>query len=245
MSWLDLELYALGELPGGEVEVSRHLQGCEVCRQCLESIRADQTALPALPALPALVSAAAPKQEGLTAKNAKNAEEGTGDEHERGSWWGWLRWALAPAAVAMAAVLLVLLLPDDPTRTTTLPPRRVAIKGGELALTLVRRRGEVITQDPRTFAAGDGFKVEVTCPPGQVLGWEVVVFQAGEATFPFSPAGPLICGNREPLAGAFSITDTSRADICLVVGAPDRAALSRGPGHLPPSSACVSVEPIP
>jgi len=155
-----------------------------------------------------------------------------------------MRWVLAPAAVAAAAVLLAVLLPQDPT--VELPARRVAIKGGELALTLVRKRGQVTSQRPRTFAPGDAFKVEVTCPPGQALGWEVVVYQGGAAAFPFAPAGPLICGNREPVAGAFEISGADRAHVCLVVGAqaPDRATLRQGPGKLPKSAACLSLEPV-
>ena len=232
VSWLDLELYVLGELPGdGEQEVESHLELCEVCRDCLELIRADRSVLPQLPRLPELV-------------HDQPRDGDSGHDHQ-GAWWRWLRWAVAPAAVAAAAVLLALLLPDDPT--VTLPPRRVAIKGGQLALTLVRRRGEATSSQPRTFAPGDRFKVEVTCPVGQALGWDVVLFQGTEAAFPFTPSGPLSCGNREPLASAFTITGATRADVCLVVGARplDRHVLARGPQSLPPSTVCLSLQPIP
>lgn len=223
VSWLDLELYALGELPGPDEEraVELHLAGCEACRGCLETIQVDRCELPALPA-------AAPKDE----------------PREPRSWWRWLRWSLAPAVAVAAAVLLALLLPDDPT--VDLPPRRVAIKGGDLALTLVRRRGDATIDDPRTFAPGDRFKVEVTCPPGQALRWDVVVFQGGQAAFPHAtPAGPLRCGNREPVAGAFGLTGDQPAHVCLVVGAGlTRARLGQGPDMLPPSAACLSLRPV-
>jgi hypothetical protein len=224
VSWLDLELYALGELPDPAEEraVEQHLAGCEACQGCLETIQTDRRELPALPAVePA-------------------------PEHERESrpWWRWLQWSLAPAMAVTAAVLLVVLLPVDPA--LDLPARRVAIKGGDLALTLVRRRGDATTDAPGTFGPGDRFKVEVTCPPGQALSWDVVVFQGGEAAFPFAaPAGPLPCGNREPVAGAFGLTGDKPAHVCLVVGAGlTRARLSLGPDRLPPSAACLSLRPM-
>ncbi len=226
VSWLDLELYALGELPGEQLRaVDQHLAQCEACQGCLDTIQADAVALPALPGIePA----------------AKPAPE---PAPEQRPWWRWLRWSLAPAVAVAAAVLLAVLLPEDPA--VDLPPRRVAIKGGDLALTLVRRRGAATTDAPRTFAPGDRFKVEVTCPPGQTLGWDVVVYQGGKAAFPFTPGGSLLCGNREPLAGAFGVTGDQPAHVCLVVGAGlKRARLGGGPQRLPSSAACLSLRPV-
>ncbi|MFO0728566.1 MAG: zf-HC2 domain-containing protein [Myxococcota bacterium] len=54
ISWLRLEQYALGELPGGaQAEVAAHLATCGACRAVLERITTDQRALPPL-SLPAL-----------------------------------------------------------------------------------------------------------------------------------------------------------------------------------------------
>ena len=223
VSWLTLELFALGELPGHEInEVQQHLDHCEACRGCLEVIRQDQPELPPLPAL-----------EALTAPNEAAAKPVR-------RWW---RLSWIPALItASAALLLLLLPPPDDAPLPHHPPRRVAIKGGELSLTLVRKRGHSTLRQPRTHKPGDRFKVEVSCPPGQLLHWDVVVFSGAEASYPLTPGGPLPCGNNEPLPGAFGLTGEHPAVVCVVVNAAGpvgRRALSRqGLTALPASAVC-------
>ncbi|MCB9559996.1 MAG: zf-HC2 domain-containing protein [Kofleriaceae bacterium] len=67
VSWLRLERYALGELPGPLArEVAAHLAGCPACRACLDRIERDEVALPALPFAVATTAAARPA--GTTAR---------------------------------------------------------------------------------------------------------------------------------------------------------------------------------
>jgi len=208
LSWLTLELFQLGELAQDEQRrVSSHLDGCACCRSCLEQIRSDERALPPLP-----VSLA---------------------REARRRWWrsGRGRLALTVAVATAAAVLLVLLLPRGPEQPGSSPPRRIAsFKGGELSIGLVRERRGSVQADPSHFAAGDRFKVLVTCPPRErALRGDVVVYQQGAAHFPLPPASPVPCGNLRPLPGAFTLADEVPALVCLVIGdrAPDRALLAR------------------
>lgn len=228
VSWFTLELLHLGELPADEQQTVRdHLDGCEVCRGCLAQIEGD-----ARPALPPLV--------------IPDAEP----EVAQAPWWRRLLrpMVLGPCVAAAAAALLAVLFigpqpTDPPTR-----PGRVAIKGGDLAISLVRKRGQQVTHDPATFAPGDAFKVEATSPPlGTARRWEVVVFQGDEVSFPLTPRGPLAGGNREPLPGAFSLTGRAAAQVCLVVGAApvDRQRLrSQGMAALPDEAVCLSLQSV-
>lgn len=227
LSWLVLEQHALGELPGARrQEVDAHLQSCEACRSCFEQIRAEAAPLPELPELPAL-----PVQPPTAAP-----------VEAQPSWWRRLRWgwALAGAGVAAAAaaLLLAVLPPGALNPSGALPPGRIGYKGGELALTLVRQRGQQVQHGPKTFSSEDRFKAEVTCAPGLKLVGDLIVYQGRERDFPLPPAAPLSCGNHAPMAGAFRITGAAPIIVCLVVEQGtrplDREALrSSGPGALP------------
>jgi hypothetical protein len=173
-------------------------------------------------------------------------------------WWQRLRLgvALGGLAAAAAALLLVLRAPGPGGGAGTLSGGRgvrntVAIKGGgTLVLGLVRDRGGTIARDPAGFAGGDRFKVLVTCPPEASLYGDVVVYQPGargtfDAAFPL-PATSLPCGNRSVLPGAFRITGSAPATVCLALGhgaPPDRAALrATGPAGLA-EAACTRLAP--
>ena len=228
VSWLRLEQLALGELPPAVAgAVTAHVDGCAACAACLAQIRGDAIALPALPALPApaRAPAAAPA---------------------RVPWWR-RRWALG-AGVALAtaaAILLVIALrppPREPEQAALLSPR-IRIKGaGEVVVDLVRERAGDTVLAPTTYRAGDRFKVIVTCDQATEVWADVVVFQpdAGRARgpdrmTPSYPAAPLrlVCGNRVAVPGAFTITGTGPASVCLALDvdrAPTREPLGRRKG---------------
>jgi hypothetical protein len=247
VSQLRLERYALSELPAADhARVEAHLARCPACRQCLLELRAsepvmlpwpqelvrpqlNQLPLAAqrieLPARGPLRTAPSPLRTRLRASRALRAAGGL---------------ALAAASV----LALRAMLQSSPQDANGSDDGR-AIKGGELALELVRERGGDVARDPRSFASGDRFAVLVTCPPPASAHWELVVFQAGEAFFPLDSTQPLHCGNRVSLPGAFTLTGAQPAQVCVVLDAAiiDRATLSRGPDALPARHACTTVTP--
>ena len=209
VSWPRLEQHALGELPAADARaVDQHLADCPTCRACFDEAR-ETIALPPLP------QTAAP----------------------RTPWWRtWPTWT--GAAVAAAALLLVIVLRPDGSghRAGALPGPRVAYKGGELAIDLVRERGGDASLDPTHYADGDRFAVLVTCPPGDR--WiDVVVTQDGRRDFPIA-AARVACGNRID-AGAFRLTGDTPASVCVIAGdeRPPRNAL---PGD---GAACALIRP--
>jgi len=222
VSFLRLERYLLDELSSDErTHVSRHLDACGACRACLEGLRASQVSLPPLPA-PSLQRGA-----GKDARAARPRARFT-----------------RPLGVisALAAAALVALLLRPGVQPAELPPAHRFIKGGELAIGLVRERDGQIANDPTRFAPGDRFAVRLTCPPGEVY-WELAVFQAGEVFFPLPPGAPLSCGNLVPLDGAFTLTGDEPATVCAIVDAagPVRRAQLRAIAALPPDSVCVQL----
>jgi hypothetical protein len=227
VSWLQLERYLLDELrPDERRAVRRHLEGCPACASCLRLLQADRAR--ALPPLPARAPAPAPRRR----------------------WWPELGpgWAGLAAAGACALVLL-LVLPRALERERDhggLPPPRLSTKGGEVSLTLVRERSGGVALDPSRFAEEDRFKALITCPGQGARWWELVVYQGGEAFFPVETAR-LDCGNQRPLPGAFSLSGSAPALVCLVPNeaAPlARAALARlAPEALPEGTVCLPVRP--
>jgi hypothetical protein len=227
ISWLALERYQLGELEAeARSALEAHLAACPACRGCLERIRADEgLALPPLP-LPRPTPARAPRL-------------------------AWLRWALpALGAVAAACLVLLWLAPRGGAQVAPagLPGARVAIKGGELALDLVRERGGAVDAQPADFAPGDRFRTLVTCPPPAEPYTELVIYQDGQAAFPGTAGLRLRCGNQVGLPGAFRLTGSGEAHVCVVLSerALERAALAPGlPRELREQAACVHLRPSP
>lgn len=216
ISYLRLERYLQGDVQAAERErVADHLQQCGVCRECFEAMRDEPIELPALP----VVQQRVPRL-----------------------WWRSARRAWPPLLAAAAAVLLVIWArapaPD-------LPPARVRVKGGELAIELARLHAGTIAADATRFAAGDRFQARVSCPPGTAVYWDLLVLQAGEVFFPLTPSTPLQCANGVSLPGAFALDGREPANVCVLVqpDAPlDRVQLARTATRtLPDAAACVEL----
>jgi len=213
VSWLRLERYALGELAGAEARaIADHVAACPACRTCLGRIEGDARALPPLSA----IAAPPPRR-----------------------WLPRLAWAGGLAA-AVAALLLVVLRPAP---SEIAPSDHLRIKGGgSLVVSTVRERAGTITLGATTFAAGDRFKLRLTCSTPIAVTADIVVFQRDardtwQPAFPL-PRASLTCGNDVVLPGAFTITGPAPALACVSL-APDRTALT----PLRPDVACVALAP--
>lgn len=137
-----------------------------------------------------------------------------------------LRWVLATAATAGALLLVWSLWPER---------KMTGIKGGRPTLELIREHdGEILRAD--AFAAGDRFKVLLTCSSGLSYA-DVAVIQGQEVSYPL-PARRVHCGNRVHLPGAFAL-EGDAARICVVLSkkrAPPR-------GSVPAEAPCVEINP--
>jgi len=215
ISWLRLEHYHIGELPPDvHNQVQAHLDDCPHCREMLAEIEDDARTLPPLP-----LPDASPAQ----------------------PWYRRLS-ILFPAVAGpalVAAIALILVLP--PTTHPDLPGPRVAYKGGELAIDLVRERAGVVRPGPKAYQDGDRFSVLVTTPPGEHA-WDLVVLQQGQAFFPLE-SGATPGGNRVTV-GAFTLTGPGEVSVCVMVdeGRIDRDILSLdGADALAEDAACVTL----
>jgi hypothetical protein len=122
-----------------------------------------------------------------------------------------LRWLWpAPLATAAVLVLLILLRPREQDAPHE-PPR---IKGGDIALTLVREHDGVTSEQPDSFGPDDRFKARLTCTPGMEGTWDLAVFQAGRVFFPLQSFAVGSCGNDLPIEGAFALDGNEPATIC-------------------------------
>lgn len=122
------------------------------------------------------------------------------------------RWPLLSLAAALACGALFFVRPQ----TEVGPPApSVRVKGGDVALRLVRERRGVVDMAPTTFAEGDRLKVLVTCPPAFDGTFDVFVLQRGVAEFPFAATSVVACGNDVPVPGAFTLTGPAPASVCV------------------------------
>ena len=140
----------------------------------------------------------------------------------RGAWRIW-----APAGIAALLALFLIARPkalDDAHMDRTL----AGLKGGGVALSLVRERDGAVDHGATTFAGRDHWKALVTCPAARVMFWDVVVLDGATATFPLAPSAPLACGNRVPMPGAFRLDGDQPLEVCLLLAADpiDRARVT-------------------
>jgi hypothetical protein len=225
ISFLRLERYLQGDVDATERErVGAHLRACELCRGCYEELQAENVELLPLPE--------------AVLQQAQRANPPRWRRVSR-------RWPQLTAAVALAAAVALWVRAPDSERPA-LPAARVAIKGGELGLELVREHAGALANDSDHFAAGDRLQARVSCPPGRAVHWDLVVYQDGQAFFPLTPATKLSCANGVTLPAAFMLDGGSRAAVCVVIDAEavlERARL-REPAGLPGSdAACLIVRP--
>jgi Putative zinc-finger len=228
VSWLRLERYALGELDVGQREdIAEHLATCTRCRACADLIAAEvKRELPPLPA-------------GATTPPARPARP----VGRAWPWWFKPRahgFALAAALALVAGVFA--LRPGEHMRVGS--SRVVAVKGGDVAVELVREHDGSIAWEPTSFSTGDRLKLLVTCAPPLQVHADIVVVQNDGPTFVGVPA-LLVCGNRVPVPPAFRITDPGAARVCVLLdanGPPSRSVLPDGTIPHSVAHACVSLE---
>lgn len=229
VSWLRLERYALGELDAGQRgDIAAHLATCARCRACADRIAAEaESELPPLPA-PSPTTPVPPAVPGARA-------------------WPWRfkprQHGLAALAAGLALVAAVLVL--RPRQAAHVAGARVvAVKGGEIAVELVREHGGSIAWEPTSFGAGDRLKLLVTCAAPLEVQADIVVVQSDGPVF-VGPPARIACGNRVPVPPAFRITGPGAARVCVLLDAtdpPPRVVLPDGTIPASVAHACVSLE---
>jgi hypothetical protein len=144
---------------------------------------------------------------------------------------------------AAAGLLFVLLTVF--TTAPTIPTTGIATKGGDLAFSMVRLRGETEIENPTRFEEGDRFRLLLTTPYEEDVSAEVVVFQGEEAFFPYPESLIVEPGNHKGLDGAFTLSGSNDALVCVIAGnpIPSRETLqASGPSALPENSVCQKLE---
>jgi hypothetical protein len=225
VSWLRLERYQLDEIAGAErARIEEHLAACAACRVCLARIGSDERE--------PLSSLSTPRPIPLR----RRAEKPSG---RRRLWLTgdvpWIAAAVFVVAVAIGSWRQWFAVDERTARV-----ERGTVKGGEVALTLVRDDGETIAGERGVYRDGDRMKALVTCPPGARVVFDLVVLDTDGASFPLEPARAFPCGNRVPLPGAFRLTGGAEKRVCIGWSeskAVDRAALA----HALPSDHVVCV----
>ncbi|MCK5796701.1 MAG: hypothetical protein KAI47_05940, partial [Deltaproteobacteria bacterium] len=223
-SWLVLERYALGELTDtAHAEIKAALEADEETRACLDRITSDRRPLRPLPSLDAHAPSRLPSRD-TRAPSPRAARP-----------WRWI-FALGP--ILVAATLLIVLWPRSVDMTSLIAPKadhripsRLSVKGGEIAIVLVRDRKGIAQRNPTSYRSGDRFKVLVTSPPRPASlnatgakatshipqrPAEVVVFQGGKIYLPLPRNADLPSGNGVPVAGAFSLDGADPVDVCVI-----------------------------
>ena len=200
VSWLRLERYALDEVGADErKEIAGHLAACPGCRARADLIAGDASReLPPLPSAPPAWST-----------------------RRRPRW-------LAQAAAWATAAAILLVVWARPGDSPHLGGRRIAVKGGDVTIELVRERAGTIAWEPTSFTADDRFKLLLTCAPPPRVYADLVVLQSDGPAFP-AAASLIGCGNRVPLPTSFRITGPGDASICVALdpdGPPSRARLA-------------------
>lgn len=197
ISWLRIERYVLEELQPVEAgEVERHLEACEACRASLAEARTPR----ALPPLLELVKPPVQAPRRLVSPLAKRRAVGA---------FG--------AAIAVAAAALFMISPLAPSDEAA-HRDALHIRGGDVQMTVLRERRGLIAENPAGFDPRDRWKILLTCPPDQAASFSLWLQQDGETSpLPLRAEG-LRCGNRVAVPGAFRITGSSEATICVTWG---------------------------
>ena len=217
VSWLDLERMALAELPAAQLpQVADAAQNDPATAAIAERISSDRRRLRPLPPVD------------------HHAPAGRAQPRRR---WQWALAMFATSAAVAAALLLFVRATGDQVsdratdpatgpaidRPTTLEfaNAHTTIKGGDLAIALVRERAGHIVHEPNDFRPDDRFKVLITCPTDTPRHGQVRVYQGKGDGIPIDglidEQQPLPCGNRLALPGAFRLTGVQDAHICLRV----------------------------
>lgn len=130
--------------------------------------------------------------------------------------WGWL----SVGGLALAALALGVLRAGPDVQHLPGPERRV--KGGELAVGLVRERDGAVQENPWGYRSGDQLRVRVTCPPGpREVRLEV---REGELAPQVLAEGWLDCRNQVPVGDPFVLTGHRDVAVCVTLdphGAPE------------------------
>jgi len=197
ISWLRIERYVLGELSASDAgEVRAHLDRCPVCRACVDEATAPRV-LPALPGLAPKAAVSSPTPLRLPR-----------------------RIAIAASTFAAAAAVAIVVMNPTHVPHTTGPSSDVRVRGGDVALVVLREHDGEVVENPAVFATRDRFRVAVTCPPGHDEHVRVYVVQGDDADLALQGGARFRCGNRVVLEGAFRITDEADAHVCAVFGEP-------------------------
>ncbi|NOZ86704.1 MAG: hypothetical protein GXP49_10615 [Deltaproteobacteria bacterium] len=235
VSWLKLEMYNLNELDSADAEsVERHLSSCQECFSKLDYIRSDERRLKPLETAPAMGGKIT-----IFSFDRRAIK----------------RTALAATPMlAIAALLLLVIIPGTGHRSahnhdgasSYFPGSLIHVKGGDLAMALIRERQGTVVNAPKDFEPGDRFMLRVTCPFNEGLYWDLAIFQGDEIYFPLHPSNPLTCGNLVPLQGAFTLDGEEKAEVCLFTDFDlvDRSViLDQGPETEQYRVVCESLEP--
>lgn len=242
ISWLELELYADGAGSDAErAEIRAHIEACEACRSCLETIETDTRALPPL-VLPE------PRAVGAQPVDARPL-----DARPAGARTVWLRRApKVGAALALAAGLLFVFGGLRGRRqelaSETSGERGSRTKGATIGFVLVRDDDVELGEGAGVYRDGERFKARVTCPPDMHAGWDLVVLDRGEASFPLAPAADMACGNGVFLPGAFRLVGRDPMTVCVVHregGLVDRNEARRADPSVGPDAVCKVLTPAP
>jgi hypothetical protein len=139
--------------------------------------------------------------------------------------------------MAAAAILLLVMTRREPTRADHI----TTIKGGgQVVLGVVRERSGSIRRDVTTYAAGDRWKLTLTCEDANL--WvDVAVVDPKSVDHPFEPV-KLSCGNEVIVPGAFEITGRDANIVCAILD-PDAAPPRTTPMPGTPGTACVTLTP--